>query len=157
MTPWTAVAETERPRSGSNARPDPGNAAPVTPAPNNPAASAKLAVVKWFISLKDSRPIPELRGSTGEAGWDMLLDLYLGELLGRKTSVTSACIASRVPPTTALRHVNALCDAGWVERDRDKNDARRCWLKLTPHMRGAIDRYLEKAVGNVLDVLKADL
>ena len=54
-------------------------------------------MIKWFIALKDARPIAEFRGCTAEPGWDMLLDLYLGELMGRKTSVTSACIAARVP------------------------------------------------------------
>jgi hypothetical protein len=146
MTPWVAVAESEHSHSGDDARPEHGNGVP----------RVKLAMVKWFISLKDSRPIPEFRGCTAEAGWDMLLDLYHGELLGRKTSVTSACIASRVPPTTALRHVNALCDAGRIERDRDENDARRCWLRLAPQVRDEIDRYLETTIGTVLEIAKAD-
>lgn len=145
MTPWVAVAESEPVQSSVSAGPE----------QRNPVSSIKLAMVKWFIALKDSRPLPELRGCTGEPGWDVLLDLYLGELLGRKTSVTSACIASGVPPTTALRYVNALCDAGQIERDRDENDARRCWLKLAPHMREEIDRYLEATLGHALAIVKA--
>ncbi|HEX8055731.1 MAG TPA: MarR family winged helix-turn-helix transcriptional regulator [Novosphingobium sp.] len=145
MTPWGAVAESEQVPSDDSVRPEPGN----------PVSGIKLAMVKWFISLKDSRPLPEFRGCTGEPGWDMLLDLYLGELLGRKTSVTSACIASGVPPTTALRYVNALCDAGRIERDRDENDARRCWLKLSAPVREEIDRYLETTLGHALSIVKA--
>jgi hypothetical protein len=146
MTPWVAVAENDTRRSGDHDRPVPGNG----------VSSVKLAMVKWLISHKDSRPLPEFRGCTGEPGWDMLLDLYLGELVGRKTSVTSACIASRVPPTTALRHVNTLCDAGRIERDRDENDARRCWLRLAPQVRDEIDQYLEATIGSVLDIVKQD-
>ncbi|MBV1691256.1 MarR family winged helix-turn-helix transcriptional regulator [Novosphingobium sp. G106] len=145
MTPWVAVAESEEAQSCDSRLPE----------RSNPVSSVKLAMVKWFISLKDSRPLPEFRGCTGEPGWDVLLDLYLGELLGRKTSVTSACIASGVPPTTALRYVNALCDAGRIERDRDENDARRCWLKLAPQVREEIDSYLEATLGHALAIVKA--
>jgi hypothetical protein len=144
MTPWVSVPELERPQLGDDAQSEPADG----------DAGVRLAMVKWLIFLKDSRPIPEFRGCTGEPGWDMLLDLYLGELVGRKTSVTSACIASRVPPTTALRYVNTLCEAGRIERHRDENDARRHWLKLAPEVREEIDLYLKSMIDNFLDILK---
>lgn len=147
MTPWVSVSDLERLELDDDVQPEPAGS----------DAAVKLAMVKWLIFLKDSRPIPEFRGCTGEPGWDMLLDLYLGELLGRKTSITSACIASRVPPTTALRHVNALCDAGRIERHRDQNDARRHWLKLAPQVREEIDQYLKSMIDNFLDILKERL
>ncbi|MBW8753714.1 MAG: winged helix-turn-helix transcriptional regulator [Sphingomonadales bacterium] len=145
MTPWVSISEMGRPAHGEDAPFEPGD---------DGSAPAKLEMVKWLFSLKDNRPFPEFRGSGGEAGWDTLLDLYMGELAGRKTSVTSACIGSRAPPTTALRYVNALCDAARVERHRDENDARRCWLQLAPAVREEIDRYLKDMTDDFLDILK---
>ena len=39
----------------------------------------------------------------GEPAWDILVDLFIHQSRGKRVSVTSSCIASRVPPTTALR------------------------------------------------------
>ncbi len=43
-----------------------------------------------------------------DPAWDMLLDLALSEASGRRISVTSLCIASGVPTTTALRRLDDL-------------------------------------------------
>ena len=114
------------------------------------AQNVDAAIVKWLVSLKDNRPFPECRGIAGEAGWEILMDLYINERMGKKTSVTSACIGSRVPPTTALRHVNTLCDAGRIDRQRDENDARRYWLRLPLTVTEQIERYLKESVGELL-------
>jgi len=39
----------------------------------------------------------------GEPAWDILLDLFIAAKERRRVSVTSACIGSAVPSTTALR------------------------------------------------------
>ena len=44
----------------------------------------------------------------GEPAWDILLDAAIMEGQGRSVSVTSACLAADVPPTTALRYLSAL-------------------------------------------------
>lgn len=67
----------------------------------------------------------------GEPAWDMLLDLYVHAAADRKVSISSACIASNVPATTALRWLNVLADRGLIEREPDPQDARRFYLKLT--------------------------
>lgn len=61
----------------------------------------------------------------------MLIDLAACSLSGRQVSVTSACIASYAPATTALRHLDALEALDLVERHPDPNDARRFWLTLS--------------------------
>jgi len=65
-----------------------------------------------------------------EPAWDMILDLFIQMHRKRQISVTSACIASRVPPTTALRWINVLVSRGLVERVSDPTDARRALLQL---------------------------
>jgi len=67
----------------------------------------------------------------GEAAWDMLLDLYIAEKRNRLISITSACIASNVPPTTALRWITILEREGLVVRRADQRDGRRNFVQIS--------------------------
>jgi len=67
----------------------------------------------------------------GEPAWDILLDLFMQTHRGRQVSVTSACIASRVPATTGLRWVGLLMNRGMIERVPDPVDRRRAFLQLS--------------------------
>lgn len=67
----------------------------------------------------------------GEPIWDMLLDLYISELQGRKISVSSLCIAANVPQTTALRYLSEMLDARLVVRVDDPKDLRRSFVELS--------------------------
>lgn len=146
MMPWTAIGGSDVAlRSDDLLLTTPTDEDESCKRDGGAARQINVAMAKWFFALKDDRPFPEFRGSAAEPAWDILIDLYMGELLGRRTSVTSACIGSRVPPTTALRHLNALCEAKRIERLPDENDARRCWLRLSPEAVRAIDRYLGRA------------
>jgi len=78
----------------------------------------------------------------GEPSWDILLDLFGSECRGRQISVTSACIASAVPSTTALRWISILVDAGFVARRCDPGDRRRAYVELTPMGRALMVQYL---------------
>jgi hypothetical protein len=66
-----------------------------------------------------------------DPAWDMLLDLFAAELEGRRVSVSSLCIAAAVPPTTALRWIGTLHDAGLFERHADPSDRRRAYIALS--------------------------
>lgn len=68
----------------------------------------------------------------GEPAWDILLDLDISARKGRRVSISSAVIASSVPPTTGLRHVSNLQNAGLVQRSADPGDGRRHFIELTP-------------------------
>jgi DNA-binding MarR family transcriptional regulator len=61
----------------------------------------------------------------GEPSWDLLLDLFHSEGSGRQISLSSGCIASDSPTTTAMRHVRGLETRGLIRRERDPSDARR--------------------------------
>jgi hypothetical protein len=67
----------------------------------------------------------------GEPAWDIILDLFISECDGRRISVTSACIASCVPKATALRVIKQLEKTGIVVRQRDPDDARRSYVRLS--------------------------
>jgi DNA-binding MarR family transcriptional regulator len=67
----------------------------------------------------------------GEPAWDILLDLYVQRRRGVRVSVTSACIASNSPPTTALRWIEVLEEGSYVKREQDPKDKRRHFVSLT--------------------------
>jgi hypothetical protein len=67
----------------------------------------------------------------GEPAWDMLLDLFIAKIRNRNISVTSACIASDVPNTTALRWLNLLEEMNLVRREQHETDSRVTWVRLT--------------------------
>lgn len=78
----------------------------------------------------------------GEPSWDLLLELYAAELSQQKMSITSACFASAVAPTTALRWIAKLERDGWARREADPLDGRRYWLSLTPQGVSAMRSFL---------------
>jgi DNA-binding transcriptional ArsR family regulator len=77
-----------------------------------------------------------------DPAWDMLLDLLAAQLERAQVSVSSLCIAAAVPPTTALRWIAKLTDAGLLEREADPFDKRRAYLKLSPAAAAAMQRYV---------------
>lgn len=67
-----------------------------------------------------------------DPAWDMLLDLFAAKLENRLVSVSSLCIAAAVPPTTALRWIGTMHEAGLFERQADPSDRRRAYIGLSP-------------------------
>ena len=76
-----------------------------------------------------------------DPAWDMLLDLAAARAEEKQVSVTSLCIASGVPPTTALRWIGQLTAAGLLERVEDEADRRRAFLALSDQAAEAMARY----------------
>lgn len=66
-----------------------------------------------------------------DPAWDMILDLTVARAKHCQISVTSLCIASGVPPTTALRWINILVSEGIFERTNDDRDKRRAYISLS--------------------------
>jgi hypothetical protein len=88
---------------------------------------------------------PEL---VGEPAWDILLDLFVQQSKGKRVSVTSACIASRAPPTTALRWITSLIENGMLVRTEDSGDRRRAYLELSQSSYAKLGNYLENVDQN---------
>lgn len=78
----------------------------------------------------------------GEPAWDMLLELFAAELEQHRVSVSSVCVGSVVPTTTAFRWLKKLEQSGFLVRESDPCDARRQWVQLTPRASAAMQRYL---------------
>ncbi len=79
-----------------------------------------------------------------DPAWDMLLDLTAARVEHVRVSVTSLCIASGVPPTTALRWISQLTAAGLLERIEDETDRRRAFIQLTDKAVDGMSRYFHE-------------
>lgn len=82
------------------------------------------------------------RTLSGDLSSDPCLDIILhiadAEQKGKVLSVSSACAASGVPQTTALRRIEDLENAGLVERRASPSDRRLSLLHLTEAGRGCV-------------------
>ena len=76
-----------------------------------------------------------------DPAWDMLLDLTAARAEHLRVSVTSLCIASGVPTTTALRWINQLFEVGLLQRVEDPDDRRRTFIVLSDRAADCMARY----------------
>lgn len=78
----------------------------------------------------------------GEPCWDILLDLYIQEARRRRVTVKSACKASAVPDTTALRWLSILEGRGLINREGALYDKRVQFVELSAEGKLAVSRWL---------------
>jgi Winged helix DNA-binding domain len=88
-----------------------------------------------------------------DPAWDMLLDLTAARAEHTRVSVTSLCIASGVPPTTALRWIGQMTDAGLLMRVEDETDRRRAFITLTDKAADAMARYFAELAGHAMRLI----
>lgn len=80
-----------------------------------------------------------------DPAWDILLDLMAARIERRRVAVSSLCIASAVPPTTALRTIAAMTARGLLVRRADDSDRRRVFVELSDSAAEAMMRYFAAA------------
>lgn len=107
--------------------------------PRPPLPSARL--VRKIIAARKARAKFVNTDLFADPAWDMLLDLTAARVEHQRVSVTSLCIASGVPPTTALRWIGQMTEAGLFERVEDDADRRRAFIRLTDKAADAMARY----------------
>lgn len=83
-----------------------------------------------------------------EPAWDILLDLAVSRIDRKKISVSSACVASGAPLTTALRWIGLLESDGLVGREADLRDRRRVYLFITDHGIKSMYEYYLRTTGH---------
>lgn len=108
---------------------------------------SKTSFQKWLLktySDRTSRMIYfPIEGIFGEPCWDMLLDLAIHKVAGKPVSVTSVCIASKVPITTALRWISILEEHGFIAKKPDSHDKRRTYIELSEKGLISMRKYFE--------------
>jgi len=85
-----------------------------------------------------------------DPAWDMLLDLTAARAEHTRVSVTSLCIASGVPATTALRWISQMVEQGLFVRVGDQTDRRRAFIELSERSSDAMARYFAELGSNPL-------
>lgn len=117
--------------------PEPGPAPARVPA-TGPDGEVDQARLNAFIRdlLRREAKRREIGGGElfGDPTWAMLLDLLLAKFEDRRISVSSACIASGAPMSTALRLVRRLVGEEVLVRLPDEHDRRRHFLVINPRL-----------------------
>lgn len=109
--------------------------------PDAPEMEIEPAEVRATIRARRLRDQFFDSGLFADPAWDMLLDLFAAQLEHARVSVSSLCIAAAVPPTTALRWITTMREAGLFERHDDPFDRRRAYVGLSETARLAMQRY----------------
>lgn len=112
------------------------------PAMHDGGAAAQVRAAIRARRLRDRFFDPTL---FADPAWDMLLDLYAARLEHARVSVSSLCIAAAVPPTTALRWIATMTDAGLLGREADPMDRRRAFVTLSDEAAGGMRDYFAEA------------
>lgn len=71
----------------------------------------------------------------------MLLVAYQHASQRKRLSATAICSHAFAPPTTALRWLKVLEDAGLLESEPDETDKRRRRVRIADQARGLMVRY----------------
>ena len=124
-------------------RPRPAQAHEGAPAPAAETVRAMVRARRLRAQFFDSELF-------ADPAWDMLLDLYAARLDQHRVAVSSLCIASAVPATTALRWIKTLTDRGLFVRRADPTDGRRVFIELADDAANAMAAYfveLERMAG----------
>src|SRR3954467_8273413 len=66
-----------------------------------------------------------------DPAWDMMLELFLAELEGRRPAASELGYKANVPNTTSLRWTEKLEADGWLCRVPDPRDLRRVFIELS--------------------------
>ncbi len=81
-------------------------------------------------------------GLFADPAWDMLLDLFAARAEGTRVSVSSLCIASGVPTSTALRWIAELERQNLILKHPDARDGRRTFVAIDDEAAEAVERWL---------------
>ncbi|WP_371347753.1 response regulator [Ancylobacter sp. IITR112] len=120
----------------------PANGPVAAPGAEKPVARPNY--LKTLVAARADRDAIFQSDLFSDPAWDMLLDLAVAEASGRPISVTSLCIASGAPTTTALRRIDELREAGLIERRPDPADRRRIIVELTESGRQRMETFVKR-------------
>jgi DNA-binding transcriptional ArsR family regulator len=84
--------------------------------------------------------------ATEDPQWLMALELFIAAQEGSDISVSTLCMISGVPPTTALRHMRSLEAKGIFERAPHPKDGRVSLIRLSADAHRRVGDYLDSIV-----------
>lgn len=118
----------------------------LAPAPAvEPTGKRASAALRSIIRARQLRASYFPAGIFADPAWDMLLDLMRARQAGQAISISSLCIASGVPPTTALRWIKTMTDRGIFVRTADAADGRRVFIRVADDAAAAFTAWARAA------------
>ena len=129
-----AVREAERRHAARIGRQSVSAPDPLRRTPNPSARNESptdLRTLQWLREIDDHRARALDGVAEPDATWSMLAELLRARLTRRRVSVTSLCLASRSPVTSALRRIDRLLRVGLITYTLDPKDRRRKYIDLT--------------------------
>lgn len=124
--------------------PETGEATPPQPLLDaNEPWKARAEAASRYLKLRSQRDAIAGPSLLSDPAWDMLLDLFVGHITGRDVSVTSPCLASRRPATTSLRYIERMAKQGLIRREKDCNDNRKVYLRMTEKAFRAVAKWID--------------
>lgn len=112
-------------------------------------SGAHLTLIKLMQNNRRSRDRLFPACSGGDPSWEIVLFVLEQEVLQRTVSVTSACHATAIPQTTAMRKIDELVESGLLARFPDEEDRRRVLLASTQACRDAARRFFETTLAQL--------
>jgi DNA-binding MarR family transcriptional regulator len=109
----------------------------------------RAATVRYAHRLLDMRRLREEMLGTdlfADPAWDLLLHLCVETAAGRQVAVSGLCQAAKVRPTTGLRWINLLVDAGLLAKTGDPEDARRVFVSFAAGAEESMHALLARAM-----------
>ena len=85
--------------------------------------------------------------------WRLLIEMYIAKYQGRGVSITDAALLVNIPLTTTLRYLKILEDKGILQRDSDRHDKRRAWLRLREKGILIVERSLRRLAYDIKELL----
>lgn len=144
-----ALVESDFARTGKPRATNPEHSLRVVPDPDLRTLAVQAKLIRKVQRARSRRV--EFLGSSlfGEPAWDMLLELFASAAEQKRLTVGDLCKASKVPPTTALRWIDALFRQGLITRRPDPLDSRRVHVEIADGAHSAMRAYAEQ-LSNIL-------
>lgn len=99
---------------------------------------------------------PALRAANlSRSDFDMLLDIHIADLEGRRICMWDVCQAASVPFSTAHRRLSSMIERDLVERLAPRGDWRRVIVGLSAEARSVIDS-ITTALGRRYEIPKSE-
>jgi len=102
-----------------------------------------LEITKLLIEDRKKREADFSADLFADPVWDTLLALFSAQLEGKPVSITSACLAAKVPMTTALRYISLMERNGLIIRKAAPFDKRSLHILLTDSASDHLMSYIE--------------
>lgn len=104
----------------------------------------KLDMARLAFDLRRERDASFPDRYFADHGWDILLELYQANLIGRKLQYSLVGYDANIPITTALRYLDLFMQDGLVYREDDTSDNRQSYVILTPKARNLFEELFQR-------------